>query len=314
MKNIIKVTKATILLGLLGFLLIQCSKEDNVKYERPASAKESTHPNDVFLKEKMLKPYGTSVRWRWNNRFIKPSQKAVPVASKYVIPVTKLVNYLWIGAYESQGAKGKEFIKKLFPTELQYIGSYIYEDGSILLGYAEGGARITLLNLNSYDLTSRDWLTNPGGGILATVHHEFSHLVHQNHGLPAGFNKISEKYLGNGWKNDVSLDDAIGMGMVRNYGTLNEFEDFCEVVSHFLTLPKATFEERFINQKNCSSLTSANAIAKCQKLNKGRKKIAQKLDLIIKFYKSKFGFDLVAVRDALENRINYVVTNNKIPE
>lgn len=299
---------------MLGFLLTQCSKENNAEYIRPNTAEESNHPNDVFLKENMLKPYGTAVRWRWNNRFIKPSQKAVPVASEYVIPVTKLVNYLWIGSYESQGAKGKKFIKELFPTELQYIGSYIYEDGSVLLGYAEGGARITLLNLNSYDLTSRDWLTNPGGGILSTVHHEFSHLVHQNYGLPAGFNKISEKYLGNGWKNNVSLDDAIELGMVRNYGTLNEFEDFCEVVSHFLTLPKTTFNERFIDQKDCSSLTDADAIAKCQKLNEGRKKISQKLDLIVKFYKSNFGLNLISTRDSLENRINYVITNNKIPK
>lgn len=311
--KIINLVKFLVLLALISFF-VQCSdSEDETKYKRPI-AKESKHPNDMYLKKNMLENYGTAVRWRWDDRFIASNQSAVPVAADFVIPVTKLVKHLWIGAYESQGKAGKEFIKKLFPPELQYIGSYIYQDGSLLLGYAEGGARITLLNLNSYDLKDRDWLTKPGGGILATVHHEFSHIVHQNYGMPPGFNKVSEKYLGNGWRNGVSLQDAIKLGMVRNYGTMNEFEDFCEIISHFLTLPKENFEKLFINQEDCSKLTEPKKIKNCQELNAGREKIAVKLNMIIDFYKNQFDLNLVEVRDSLEKQIDYVVQNNKIPE
>lgn len=310
MKNINKV----VLLLILFSVFTNCKdNEDQTKYE-PPTIKESTHPNDSYLTKNMFEEYGTAVRWRWDNRFIKPNQSATPVAADYVIPVTKIVKSLWIGAYESQGKAGKDFIEKLFPAELQYIGSYIYQDGSVLLGYAEGGARITLLNLNKYNLKNRDWLTKAGGGILATVHHEFSHIVHQNYGMPPGFNKVSEKYLGNGWKNNVTLEDAIKLGMVRNYGAMNEFEDFCEIISHFLTLPKEKFEKMFIEQEDCSKLTDPKKIRNCQELNAGREKIATKLGMIIDFYKNQFGLDMVAVRDSLEKKIDYVVENNKIPE
>ncbi len=312
MKTIINALKITVFFLFVTFL-VQCSDDtDNVPYVRPETAKESTHPNDVFLKKHMLTSYGTAVRWRWDDRFIKPTQKAVPIASKFVIPVTELVEYLWIGAYESQGKAGKKFIQELFPPELQYIGSYIYQkDGSMLLGYAEGGARITLLNLNSYDLTDRDWMTSPGGGVLATVHHEFSHIVHQNYGLPQGFKGITD-YVGNGWLN-INQEEALKLGAVRNYGALNEFEDFCEIISHFLVLPKDIFEEEFLIQEDCSELTDPNEVRNCQELNAGREKIAIKLNLIIKFYKDKFNLDLVAMRDELQKRIDYVVENNKIP-
>ena len=130
--------------------------------------------------------------------------------------------------------------------------------------------------------------------------------MHQNNNLPAGFNQISEKYLGAGWSNNVSLNDAIKMGMVRDYGTANENEDFCEIVSHFLTMPKVDFETMFIDQQTCTT-------TECVELNKGRQLIKQKLDLILTYYKSNFDIDLATVRDTLESRLNIVITNNEIP-
>jgi len=301
------------ILGGISLLLMGCTTEEKNTLYMPPKTEAITHKNDMHLKEQMFDVYGTAVRWRWNDGFIGPNQIATPIKSDLVIPVTDIIRYLWIGAYESVGPQGVAFIKELFPPELQYIGSYIYEnDGTRILGFAEGGARISLLNLNAYDLKDRDWLTNPGGGILATVHHEFSHIVHQNYGLPSGFNTISEGYLGAGWINGISKDDAVKRGMVRDYGTANPFEDFCEIISHFLTLKKTVFEEGFITQQDCAKLRS-NAITNCEELNAGRLLIKQKLDLIIEFYKENFNIDLVEVRDNLELRIDDVVTNNKIP-
>lgn len=300
---------------LSALIFTSCDNEDDNTLFVPPTTEVSDDVIDIYLKENMLDKYNTAVRWKWQDKYIDDDYSATPVKRDVVIPVTKLIEYLWIGPYQSVSEGGKAFITKLFPPELVYIGSYIYkEDGNRLLGYAEGGARITLLNLNSYDLTSRDWMTNPGGGILATVHHEFSHLVHQTYGMPVGFNTVSEKYNGEGWSNGVSRDDAIKMGMVRNYGTNNEFEDFCEIISHFLTIPKAQFEEDFINQASTAGITDPAEIANIKELNAGRLLIAQKLSIVVDFYKNKFDIDLYALRDIMEERISYVVTNNEIPE
>ncbi len=311
MKVVITNLKVIVVL-LFVTIFVQCKEdEENTPYVRPSSAVE-THENDVYLRKHMMEPYGTAVRWRWDSRFIRPTQKAVPIKTEFVIPVTKLLNYLWVGAYTSQGEVGEAVIKDLFPPELQYIGSYIFEkDGSQMLGFAEGGTRISILNLNNYDLKNKEWLTSPGGGVLATAHHEFAHLVHQNYGFPQGFIGISNFY-NKGWLN-VSEEQALKDGFVRNYGGNGEGDDFAEIVSHFLVMPKDDFESKYIIQQDCSTLTDPLAIKNCQELNEGRRKIKQKLDLIIAFYKEKFNLDLVKMRDEMEKRIEYVVDSGEIP-
>ena len=316
MKNTIK---------LIGFifsmaLFYQCGSDDtNTTYVAPENPDISS-VNDQYLYanngESLFEQYGTATRWRWNDNFIDPAERATPIDADLVIPATKIVEYLWAGPYAASGADAQTFIKSLFPSELVYMGSFIFnDDGTMKLGFAEGGARVTLLNMNNLDFEDRNWLANPAqGGVLATVHHEFSHIVHQTHGIPVGFNTISESYLGNGWSNGVTRDDAIKLGMVRNYGTLNEFEDFCEIISHLLSLDQATFEANFINQEDCSVYTDAEDIVNCQELNEGRQLIAQKVDLVVAFYKNNFNVDLLEVRDILQERLTTVIETNGIPE
>lgn len=315
MKNTIKY----IILVFVVSLFLQCATDSsNTEFVAPSDPDISS-VNDQYLYNNdgnsLFERYGTATRWRWNDNFISPTRRATPVKSEFVIPTTKLVNHLWVEPYSESGADAANFIKSLFPAELVYIGSYIFnDDGTRLLGYAEGGARVTLLNLNSLDFQDRNWLANPNAGILATVHHEFSHIVHQNYGIPVGFNTISESYLGNNWSNNVSRDDAIKLGMVRNYGTLNEFEDFCEIISHFLVVDQATFEQDFINQEDCSVYTDADSIVNCRELNEGRQLIKQKVDLVVEFYKNNFNVDLYQVRDVLQSRLDDVIVTGVIPD
>lgn len=315
MKNIIKLVVVMFSLALF----YKCASNDANTEFVPPDNPDISHVNDQYLYENngesLFETFGTATRWRWNDNFINPTQRATPVDANLVIPTTKLVEYLWAGAYAATGKDAEDFITRLFPAELVYMGSYIFlNDGSRLLGFAEGGARVTLLNLNALDYQDRAWMTDPSGGILATVHHEYSHIVHQNHNIPVGFNTISDTYLGAGWSNGVSRDDAIKLGMVRNYATLNEFEDFCEIISHLLTLEKSVFEEDFINQEDCSVYTDSGDIVNCTELNEGRKRISQKVDLVVDFYKNNFNVDLLAVRDTMQVRIAKVIENNGVPE
>ncbi|MDD7888205.1 substrate import-associated zinc metallohydrolase lipoprotein [Flavivirga sp. 57AJ16] len=314
-----KITIKLIVLMSSVTLFFQCANDDsNTNYVAPSNPDISS-VNDQYLYDNngksLFEVYGTATRWRWNDNFIDPSERATPIDADLVIPASKIVEYLWAGSYAATGADASKFVKDLFPAELVYMGSFIFnDDGTMKLGFAEGGARVTLLNMNALDFEDRNWMANPGGGVLATVHHEFSHIVHQTHGIPVGFNTISESYLGNGWSNGVSRNDAIKLGMVRNYGTLNEFEDFCEIISHLLVVEKATFEADFINQEDCSTLTDADAIVNCQELNEGRQLIAQKVDLVVDFYRNNFNVDLLAVRDTLQSRLTKVIEINGIPD
>lgn len=317
MKNIFRI----LILFAVSTLFVQCNTDDsNSDYVAPTDPNIS-NPNDQYLYsnagKSFFERYGTATRWRWDDNFIRPDQRATPIRSEFVIPTTKVVDHLWIGPYVESGEGGKRLLEKLFPPEIVYIGSYIYkDDGSRLLGFAEGGARITLLNLNTLDFTDKDWFANPSGGILTTLHHEFSHIVHQNFGIPVGFNTISDKYLGPGWVNlpGDGRDDAIKLGMVRDYATSSEFEDFCEIISHLLVVDPAVFEEDFITQEDCSTYTTPGDVINCQELNAGRLLIKQKVDLVVEYYKNTFNIDLIQVRDILQSRLNNVIETGVIPE
>lgn len=300
-------------------ILMSCNDNEQVTEFVSPSPPKLTHENDVFLYDNggqsLYERLGMSVLWKWNDNFIDPSQRATPIKENLVINTAKLIDYLWVGSFEAQGPAGKEFIKSFVPSEVVLLGSYIYnDDGSRILGFAEAGVRITLLNLNNLDFQNRDWMLNTGGGVIATMNHEFSHVIHQKNDLPDGFNRISESYLGNSWSNGVDLEDAIKLGMVRNYGTLNEYEDFCEIISHYVGIDEDTFMEVFINQEDCTQYTTAGEIVNCSELNEGREKIALKLNLTKKFFVEKFDIHLESVRDTLLQRAEKVILLNKIPE
>lgn len=303
-----------LLLVAVSLLFVQC-EEDNVhfNYTQPEL---SNNANDVYLRQNMLNPYYTNVIWRWQADLLPSSTyHSAPIKESLVIPVTKMLQYLWLGVYEAQGAGGVQFIKKMIPAEIRFIGSTVSDsDGSSILGYAESGVRLTLVDLNSYDLSNRVWLLEPGRGILQTIHHEFSHIVEGNYGLPKGFNTYSS-YLGASWQSIPSspVTEAIKLGFTRNYSSAGEREDFCEIVSYLLTWSKDSFEATFITQEDPTLITDPDAAQECREVNAGKEIIAAKVALVKEYYQKNFGINMEAVRDTLQNRLNYVFTNNNIP-
>lgn len=287
------------LLGIILVLLgLSCQNSDSVNYQAP-EVELSDHPNDVYIRENILNKYGTAIRWKWDNRYLSKGQTAEPVFEDLVIPVTKLVEELWIEPFLVLSSDSEKFIRDYMSKELVYIGSYIYNsDGSRLLGYAEGGSRISLMNLNAYDLEDRIWLEDQ----LVTMHHEFGHIVHQNHGIPDGYNKISPMgYLGEGWRNGVTLNDAIKRGMVTAYATDNQYEDFAELISRYLVQDTVYFNSTYLNDWDCSQFIDTES---CNEINEGRALIRQKLELIKEFYKEEFNIDLHSLRDTIQKRIS----------
>lgn len=301
------------------FAILSCVSDDPVTEFIPPPAPDLSHPNDVFLYnnngESLYERLGISLLWRWDDNYIRAHQRATAVREDVVINSAKLIDYLWVGSFEAQGKAGEDFIKKYSPPEIVLIGSYIYnDDGTILLGFAESGVRITLLNMNAFDFQDIGWLLNTSSGVVPVILHEFSHIIHQKNDIPDGFREISDSYLGSSWSNGVSFYDAIKLGMVRNYATMNEYEDFCEIVSHYVSLPQAVFDYYFIDQEDCSVYSNYNDIVECSELNEGRQKISRKLELTKKYFSDKFDIDLSKVRDTIQTRTNKVIQLNDIPD
>lgn len=317
MKNMIKIAKF-IYITVMALLVFQCASDDSNTQYLPPENPDISSANDTYLYNNggnsLFERYNTATRWRWNDNFIAPNQRATPVRAEFVIPAARLIDYLWIEPYTTSGEGGQKLITDLFPAEIVFIGSTIFNtDGSEILGFAEGGARVTLLTLNDLDFQDRDWLTDRGRGILTTVHHEFSHIIQQNFGNPVGLNTISERYVGIEWIN-TSMVEAIKLGMVSPYGASTEFEDFVEIIAYYLVLEEDIFNEDYITQEDCSALSDPDAVLNCQELNEGRQKIKQKFDLIIEYYDNQLNIDLVEVKNTLQERLDNLIATGVIPD
>ncbi|NOU60853.1 substrate import-associated zinc metallohydrolase lipoprotein [Marinifilum caeruleilacunae] len=295
-----KLTFTSRFLFVIALILLQfsCDKNDGEKYVAP-EIELSNHPNDVYLRENILKEYGTAIRWKWDQRFIRKGQSAEPIKEDLVIPITKIVEDLWIKPFIALSDDSEKFIRDYMPKELVYIGSYIYNsNGSAILGYSESGARISLMNLNSYDLKDRIWLED----VLITMHHEFAHIVHQNNGMPKAYHLISPKgYLGEGWRNGVSFTDAIKRGMVSAYATDNQYEDFAELTSRYLVQDTIYFNSTYLKDWDCAQFINPES---CHEINEGRELIRQKLNAIRTFYLDEFNIDIKILRDTIQKRMS----------
>jgi len=316
---------------LISGVIFSCQEEDDAFY-KPDVVEESTDPIAIYFRENFLNTYGTAVRWFWSDKNVDDSKRVTPAYRDVCIPMGKFILNYWIAPFEIT-PDGKTFMQEHFPPEIVFIGSPMYNsDGrTITLGYADAGARITFTQVNEYDLTNENWVLLQ----LRTAQHEFGHIIHQKHNLPNGYKEVNpENYRSNNWVNlpgDVQQNnprvsrEAISLGMVSNYGTADVQEDFCELLSIYITSDENEFNERYIIHEPENPYPqldeSGNPVLDesgkpimidpaedAADMNAGRDLIAIKLKLIKDYYMDLFNIDLDKVRDETMRVINEALT------
>ena len=197
----------------------------------------------------------------------------------------------WIDPY-LEVENGEEFFENHVPAEVILFGGLIYQGSTVLLGVADAGARISLLDVNSVDPDDQEWIIFQ----LGTIYHEFAHVVHQRYKLPNGYETISPTgYTSAGSWFVLSDDDALQRGFVSPYGTSSPNEDYAELVSSYLYDPD--FEENFTtNEDDCQTVD-------CESRNDGRALIREKLAAIADHYENVTGINFEALRASTQSKI-----------
>ncbi|MCI0751216.1 MAG: putative zinc-binding metallopeptidase [Flammeovirgaceae bacterium] len=287
-----KRTTAHILILLTLIAFIACYEEEklNVPMEEVTP---STDTIDQYIQENFIDRYGVAVRYKFVDRYVDQTKRVSPPSREVVIPMLEFLNEFWIDPYISV-PNGGQFFRTHVPAEVVFIGSSIFnEDGTITLGTADAGARITLTEVNDIDIANQDWVFRQ----LGTIYHEFAHIVHQRYNLPSNFQQISpDGYTSAGSWYNLSEEEALQRGFVSPYGTSSFNEDFAETVAFFLYDPD--FYDNYINDEtNCLD-------AECEARNEGRAKIRTKYNAIVAHYKQVTGVDLLLVREIIQNKLN----------
>lgn len=238
---------------------------------------------DTWLLLNYIVPYNIQFNYKYIDKESDNTYNLIPAEYDKCVAMAKLTKYLWIDSYNE--LLGETFIKTYCPRMIQLIGSKAYNSqGSVVLGTAEGGLKITLYNVNELDVNNPniDFLTT---WFFKTMHHEFAHILHQTKNYSTDFNLISTDYQGPSWLNLESDEIANTMGFITRYASFSPDEDFVEIISNYIT-HDADYWENVLN--NGGAL--------------GKIKLQKKFDIVRKYLKDSWGIDIDKLRDIVQRR------------
>jgi substrate import-associated zinc metallohydrolase lipoprotein len=280
-----------LLAGIIPIIISSCYKDDSIN--APLRTEDLLKDTiNQFIQKNFIDAYGVSVRYEFADRYVDPGKRVTPAKLELVKPMLNFLTSFWIDPFINV-SNGKKFFKAHVPAEVVFIGSPIFnDDGTITLGVADAGARITLTQVNDIDENNQDWIFTQ----IHTIYHEFAHIVHQRYSLPPSWQQISPQgYTSSGSWYNLTDEEALERGFVSPYATSSFNEDFAETAAFILFDPN--FYDTYYNDEVCDN-TSA-----CDARNEGRAKIRKKYNALLAHYKQYTGVDLLAVRELVQAKL-----------
>ena len=195
-------------------------------------------PLDTFVKVNFQEPYNMRYLYRLQDIGSDMDYNLTPCSYDQCINLAVLNKYLWYDVYLD--VVGDEFLKTYSPRVMHIIGSPAYNptSGTIKLGTAEGGLKITLYNAENLVPSDLDMLNEY---FFKTMHHEFSHILHQNINYPTDFNLISKPFYNTASWQDTPDSVALGQGFVSNYASSQAREDWVEIIANYIVKDSVTW-------------------------------------------------------------------------
>ena len=180
-----------------------CGKEDDLTESifdtsKPAvDPTQSTYEFDQWLYDNFGKPYNVEIQYKFNLPSSDYSFQLAPAEYKRSQLLAQFIKYLFYDVYTKYA--GDDFMKQYGPRIFHFIGSsgYSPNTGTEVLGLASGGVKITLYNINemkgysenmNYDDADMEVLNEK---YFHTMHHEFSHIMHQTKTYPVTFGQVT---------------------------------------------------------------------------------------------------------------------------
>lgn len=257
---------------------------------------------DRWLEENFRNPYNIDFKYRYEEIESDYDYYTVPADMEQSIKMAHLVKYLCVETYNE--IAGIEFTRANFPKMFFLSGVWEYQNnGSIILGTAEGGKKILLLGINFLDQVlngTYDNNYNVADGLnhyyIKTIHHEFVHILNQTQDYPASFRQVTpSSYVSDSQFSEPYRSNYLKRGFITAYAQTNDREDFAEMVSEYVTHDADWWE---------STMKAADAIYEDDpnQTQPGRTLIEQKLDIARAYMYTTWGIDIDELRATILRR------------
>lgn len=241
---------------------------------------------DKWIRSNYTNAYNVQLLYHMEDIQADRSRNLSPARLENSMKLAKIVLHAWYGAY-NEATGSVDFMRRTTPRQLFFIGSAMWNgDGTITQGTAEGGLKVTLFQVNwlkvddPYDLNKT---------FFKVMHHEFSHILHQNKIWPDEYNTISTEYSPNAWANRRAMKDYASLGFVTAYAGSQPREDIAEVTAALITFTDAEWE----------------AVRKAAG-DEGRAKLDKKIAIVKKYMSDTWGIDMDRLRAIALRRLTEV--------
>lgn len=300
------------ILGLFILMFSACSQEElgPTIFDLNKDVLDSTsytYNFDKFLQNEFLVPYNLKFAYKLQDVSADMNYNLVPSTLINSEKLAVLVKYLWFDVYRKVG--GDDFLKLYGPRLIHLIGSPAYNPatGTMLLGLAEGGIKISLYKVNELDENNVDAMNE---FYFKTMHHEFAHIMHQTKNWPVEFNLISYKnYDPYGWQ---ERDDRIAwsLGFASPYGGSQTREDFVEIVANYIVKTDAQWNNIMTNAAKGWKVdeTQGGIVLESEDTDgvKGDEVILKKLSICRAWFKDQWNINLDSLRSEVQYRQSHI--------
>lgn len=270
-------------LFVFSLIFISCSEDDLSSTSVIKDSQREENEFDKWIYTNYILPYNIDLKYRYEDIESDMNYQLVPADYDKSIQLAKLVKYLCLEAYDDVTGS-KEFIRSYYPKMVNLIGSAAYRNnGTIVLGTAEGGLKITLYYVNA--LTIDPTFLNKY--YFKTMHHEFTHILNQTKPYSTDFDMISgTEYVSDTWNTAFTTDAAAQQaGFISPYASSEAGEDFAELLSIYVTHSEADWDAMMT-----TAGTSGAAI------------IEEKFEIVYNYMRDSWNIDLNDLRDNIQER------------
>ena len=290
---------------LTGNIITSCSEEELSDVSIFDESLQS-EPNelDKWIEKNYLYAYNIDFKYRMEDIESSLSNNQVPIDYQLAVQMARIIKHVWFEAYDEVG--GINFTRQYAPKVIHLIGSRQWNpNGTVTLGYAEGGLKVTLVGGNWLEPDNIPFMNEM---YFQTMHHEFSHILHQTKNYPVEYNQLSEgHYSPSGWNNRTNIAQYAPYGFVTAYGSSQPTEDIAEVTACYLTWSQEQWDALEAGTKTD---VDGNPVSG------GWEIIQQKITIMKNYMKESFGVDMDQLRDAINRRCEEIqhMDLNELPE
>ena len=225
---------AGLLLLFAGFGFTSCQEEELNPDSVIKVTAAQKNDFDRWLEVNFRNPYNIDFKYRYEMNESDLDYFTIPADMEYSIVMAHLVKYLCVETYDE--VAGISFTRSYFPKMFFLTGEWEYRNnGTIILGTAEGGKKIFLAGINLLP-NYMDNAEDLNHYYIKTIHHEFTHILNQTKDYPVEFKSITGSgYVADSWNEEPYESNHLSYGFITDYSQHSPDEDFAEMLSEYIT-------------------------------------------------------------------------------